>query len=222
MFWALVRSGGLAAIVGGTASAALGLLYVFQARGLALDFTEKGLQKGHYESPVLTMLLVGVLAAIFSLHLAQRRYYGGWGALGSFVAFAGVALVFGGNLLGAFVPSIASMAIIFLFAGILAMSVGIVILGIATMAAGRLPRWSGAAVIAGSPAFVFLGFMVANFVEMSLGSLSLPSEVPGGLGWGMLWVLAGAPWAVVGYALFRAGLHVPERFPRMRQRLGGE
>ena len=77
--------------------------------------------------------------------------------------------------------------------------------------AGRLPRWCGAAVIAGSPPFVFLAFMIVNFVEMRLSSLGLPSEVPGGIGWGMLWVLAGVPWALVGYAIFRAGPQQPSR-----------
>ena len=203
----LIRLGGLVAIVGGTASATLGLLYVLHARGIALDFTEKGLQKGHYENPALTMLLVGVIAAICGLHLAQRRYYGGWGALGSFAAIAGLVMVIGGNFLGGSGPAMASIAMVSLLAGVLAVSVGIVVLGIVTMLAGRLPRWCGAAVVAGSPPFVFLAFMIANLVEMGLSSLGMPSEVPGGMGWGMLWVLAGVPWALVGYGVFRAGAH---------------
>lgn len=205
----LIRLGGLVAIVGGAASATLGLLYVLHARGLALDFTEKGLQKGHFENPVLTVLLVGVLAAISSLHVIQRQYYGNWGALGAFAALAGIALVFGGNFLGGLGPVLSSTALVSLLVGTLAVSVGIVVLGMVTMMAGRLPRWCGAAVIAGSPAFIFLGFMIANFVEMSLSSLGLPSEVPGGMGWGMLWVLAGVPWALVGYAILRVGSQQP-------------
>jgi hypothetical protein len=207
----LVRLGGLVAIVGGTASATLGLLYVFYARGLALDLTEKGLQKGHYENPALIMLLIGVLAAIVGLHVIQRRHYGGWVALGSVTTFAGVAMIVGGTLLAVAGPAMASVAMVSSFAGILAVSAGIVVLGIVTVTAGRLPRWCGAAVIAGSPPFVFLAFMIASFVEMSLSSIGLPSEVPGGLGWGMLWVLAGVPWALVGFALFRAGPQQPSR-----------
>jgi hypothetical protein len=207
----LVRLGGLVAIVGGTASATLGLLYVLYARGLTLDLTEKGLQKGHYENPALTMLLFGVLAAIVGLHVTQRRHYGMWGALGSVATFAGVAMIVGGTLLGVLGPAMASTAMLSLLIGILAVSVGIAVLGIVTMIAGRLPRWCGAAVIAGSPPFVFLAFMIVNFVEMRLSSLGLPSEVPGGIGWGMLWVLAGVPWALVGYAIFRAGPQQPSR-----------
>ena len=61
------------------------------------------------------------------------------------------------------------------------------------------------------PPFVFLGFMIANFVEMGLSSIGLSSEVPGRIGWGMLWVLAGVPWALVGYAVFRARTHPPKQ-----------
>jgi hypothetical protein len=46
----------------------------------------------------------------------------------------------------------------------------------------------------GQPPFVFLAFMIENFVEMSLSSMGLPSEVPGG-----------TRWTLVGYAIFRAG-----------------
>lgn len=203
----LIRFGGLVAIVGGTASATLGLLYVLEARGVTLGFTEKGLQKGHYETPALTMLLIGFLAAIVGLHVTQRRHYGGWGALGSVATFAGIAMIFGGNFLGGLGSALTSVAMVSLLAGILAVSAGIVVLGIVTMMSAVLPRWCGAAVIAGSPPFVFLAFMFASFVEMSLSSLGLPSEVPGGISWGMLWVLAGVPWALVGLVILRAGAH---------------
>lgn len=211
----LLRFDGLVTIGGGTASATLGLLYVLEARGVTLGFTEKALQKGHYETPALTMLLIGFLAAMVGLHVTQRRHYGGWGALGSVATFAGIAMVFGGNFLGGLGSVLTSVAMVSLLAGILAVSAGIVVLGIVTIMSAVLPRWCGAAVIAGSPPFVFLAFMFANFVEMSLSSLGLPSEVPGGIGWGMLWVLAGVPWALVGLAIFRAGAHEPTRLSRV-------
>jgi hypothetical protein len=107
----LTRLAGLAAMVGGVASATLGLLYVLQARGVTLDTTEKALQKGQYENPVSTMLLVGVLAAIAALHTIQRRHYGSPGALASVVAFVGVAMTVGANLLGELVPAMAPVAI---------------------------------------------------------------------------------------------------------------
>jgi hypothetical protein len=211
-----IRLGGLLAILGGTASAAVGLLYVFEARGLVLAFTEQALRKGHYENPALTMLLIGVLVAIVTLHVIQRRHYGSRGALAFFVTIAGVAMIVGGSLLGALGPSMAYATMLASVVGILAVSVGMVVLGIVTMMSGVLPRWCGAAVIAGSPLFVFLGFMIANLVEMSLSSIGLSSEVPGGLGWGMLWVLAGVPWAIVGYAVIRAGARQAGQPSRVR------
>jgi hypothetical protein len=79
----LIRLGGLAAMVGGIAATTLGLLYVLHARDVTLGFTEKALQKGHYETPVLTIVLVGVLPAIAILHALQRGRYGSPGTLAS-------------------------------------------------------------------------------------------------------------------------------------------
>lgn len=84
----LIRLGGLAAMVGGLAATTLGLLYLLEARGLGLDSTEKALQKGDYENPVATMLLVGVLVAIAALHLIQRQRYDRWVALTAVAAFS--------------------------------------------------------------------------------------------------------------------------------------
>jgi len=61
------------------------------------------------------------------------------------------------------------------------------------MGAGVVPRWCGGTLIAGSPPFVGLEFGVLAF-------LGLPAMVPGGIAW----ALAGAPWLMVGYAIFRA------------------
>ena len=192
----LIRFGGLAAMVGGVASATLGLLYVLQARGVTLGSIENALQKGNYENPVLTVLLIGVLIAIAALHATQRRHYGLPGALASLAAFAGVAMSVGGNLLGELGLTIAPVAMLLLLAGILAASVGIVGLGIATLEARVLPRWCGAALIAGSPPAVGLEFMF-------LGLLGAAGILPGEI----VWALVGVPWVLVGYALFRARTH---------------
>ena len=61
----LMRLAGLSAVVGGLAATALGSLHVLQARGVSFDSTEKALQKGHYENPVATMLLVGSLSTVW-------------------------------------------------------------------------------------------------------------------------------------------------------------
>jgi len=211
-----IRLGGLVAMAGGVASATLGLLYAFQARGANLGSTGIALQKGNYQNEVLTMLLVGVLAAIAALHILQRSSYGSAGALTSLAAFVGVAMTVGGNLVGELVPAMAQVAIILLIVGVLAASAGVLVLGIVTITTQALPRWCGIAILAGSPPFVFLGFMVVSVVEVLLGALGLRSEVPGGMGWGGLWALAGIAWALVGFAIFRAGARQTERPSRVR------
>ena len=117
-------------MVGGAASATLGLLYILEARGLTLDPTEKALQKGHYENPTLNLLVVSVLAAIAALHVAQRRNYGRWGALASVAAFAGLAITAGDGLLGGFVPVLAGQTMVLMLVGVLVASAGVVGLGV--------------------------------------------------------------------------------------------
>jgi hypothetical protein len=118
----LIRLGSLAAIVGGVASTMLGLLCVLQTGGVALGSIENALLKGNYENPVLTTLLVGVLAGIAAMHVLQRQHYSLPGALVSPVAFVGVAMTVGANLLGELVPTMAQLAIILLIVGVLSIS----------------------------------------------------------------------------------------------------
>jgi hypothetical protein len=168
----------------------LGLLCVLQARGLTLGSIENALLKGNYENPVLTTLLVGVLAA---MHVLQRQLYSLPGALVSLVAFVGVAMTVGANLLGELVPTMAQLAIILLIVGVLAAFIGVAGLGIVTMNTRVLPRWCGVALVI----FGFLG---------------LPAMLSGGIAWALL----GLPWVLVGYALFQAGARLSERPSRVR------
>jgi len=181
-------------MVGGIAATTLGFLYALQARGVTLGSIDGPVQKGNYENPALTMLLVGVLAAIVALHAIQRQHYGSPGALASVVAFVGVAMTVGANLLGELVPAMAPVAIILLIVGVVAAFVGVVGLGIVTMNARVLPRWCGAALVI-------------------VGILGLLAIVSGGIGWALL----GMPWVLVGYAVFRAGVRQAERPSRVRR-----
>jgi hypothetical protein len=201
----LIRFGGLLAMVGGAVSATLGLLHVLQARGIGFDSAEKALQKGHYENPVALILLVGVLIAIAALHLVQRERYDGWGALTSVAAFAGVAMVVVGGLAGELISTGAVVGIPLLIGGVVAASVGIAALGVVTINTGLLPRWSGIALIAGSPPGVGTLFMFSTLLVMA-------RIVPGEIGW----ALAGIPWMLVGYAIFRAGSARQQRSSRVR------
>src|SRR5215203_2482825 len=206
----IVRLGGLVAMVGGLAATTLGLLYVLQARGITLDFTEKTLRKGSYEGPVANMLLVGALAAIAALHIVQRRHYGRWGAFASFAAFIGLVLLPVGWLVAvawlvagpSFTPALITAVLV---VGVLAASVGIVGLGIVTMSAGVLPRWCGIALIAGSPPGVGILFLF-------LSPLGMAGILPGEA----VWELAGILWIAVGYAIFRTAARRTERPARVR------
>jgi len=190
----VIRLGGLAAMAGGLAATTLGSLHVLQASSVSFNFTEEALQKGHYENPVATMLLVGVLAAIATLHVIQKGHYGKLGLFTSVAAFAGVAMVVVGGFAGELAPTTTSVAIALLVGGASAASVGIAGLGVVTISAGVLPQWCGIALIAGSPLGVGTLFMFST-------PLVTARILPGEIGW----ALAGIPWALVGYAIFRAG-----------------
>jgi len=190
----IIRLGGLAAMAGGLAATTLGSLHVLQASSVSFNFTEKAIQKGHYENPVATMLLVGVLAAIAALQLVHRGHYGELGVFTSVAAFAGVAMVVVGSLAGEIVPSMTSVAIALLVGGALVASVGIVGLGMVTIGAGTLPHWCGIMLLAGSPLGVGVLFV---FSTPLVAARILPGEIG--------WALAGIPWVLVGYAIFRAG-----------------
>jgi hypothetical protein len=193
----LVRLGGLVAIVGGLAATTLGLLYVLQATGMTLGFIEKAVRKGAYEGPASTMLLVGALAAIAALHLVQRRHYGGLGALASASATGGIAMVVFGYLVSWLDSDTAfAVGIPLLTVGVVMASTGLVLLGIATITARVLSRWCGIALIAGSPPGVAILFLFFTPLVMAR---ALPGEIG--------WVLAGIPWIVLGFAIFRAGAH---------------
>ena len=212
----LIRLGGVAAMVGGVASAALGLLYVLRVQGVSLGSIENALQKGNYENPVLTVLLFGVMAAVAALHAIQRRHYGSPGALASLVTFVGGAMTVGGNLLGELVPTMAQVAMILLIVGVPAASVGVVGLGIVTIRARVLPRWCGVALIAGSPPLLWGELLIVGTVMAVLGLLGLPTVGPGDIGFGGLWAFEGVVWVLVGYAVFRAGGRRTQKPPQVR------
>jgi hypothetical protein len=208
----LIRLGGVAAMVGGAASATLGVLTVL-VLGVKYEIPgsiERAIQKGGYEPPVLNMLLFGALAAIAALHIVQRRHYGRWGAFASFAAFIGLVLLPVGWLVAvawlvagpSFTPALITAVLV---VGVLAASVGIVGLGIVTMSAGVLPRWCGIALIAGSPPGVGILFLFSTPLVMT-------GILPGEIGW----ALAGIPWVVAGYAIIRAEARPSARPARVR------
>jgi hypothetical protein len=174
----LIRLGGLAAAVGGVAYTALGLLVPF------------------LEPMFFVLLALGAMVAIPALHALQRERYGVPGTLASLTVLIGVVLMLGSNLgLTEGLPWPLPERIFMV--GVLVAALGMVALGIATIAARVLPWWCGVALMVGGLGFV--GPMLAlSWAGFSIG------------------LLAGVAWAVVGYALLRARARLPEQPSRVR------
>jgi hypothetical protein len=174
----LIRLGGLAAMVGGVAYTALGLLVPF------------------LEPIFFVLLAIAAMVAIAALHALQRERYGLPGTLASLTVFIGVVLILGSNL--GFTEGLPwPLPERIFLVGVVVAALGMVALGIATVAARVLPWWCGAALMVGG--FGFLGPVLA-------------------LSWTGFYMvlLGGVAWAVVGYALLRARARLPERPARVR------
>lgn len=139
------------------------------------------------------------MAAIAALYALQEGRHGGAGAVASIVAFVRLALA-SGALTGGGVsnsPDLDSLSNV-LIIRLLVASAGIVLLGVLSVKSRILPWWGGVALIAGSP------------IIMSV------TMVPSTALLGAFQSLGGAPWVLVGYAVFRAGTRLPERPSRVR------
>jgi hypothetical protein len=136
----LIHLGGLAAIVGGIAYTALSVLVPF------------------LEPMFFVLLALAALVAIAALHALQSERYGLLGTMGSLCVSIGVVLILGSNLGITEGPPWPLPEVIFVVSVVLA-TLGMVALGIATIAARVLPWWSGAALIV-SPIFAVLGPLV--------------------------------------------------------------
>ena len=130
-----------------------------------------------------------LLGGLVGLHARQKTHYGNLGKWGFFAAFAGVAMAGVAN------PSEHCLRLGFLglawLLGVLAMSVGCLLVGIATIRAKVLPSWCGWALIIGS---LGLWLLAEN------GSA----------------VLFGVAWVAVGYALWSGGSLSVRRPERVR------
>jgi hydrogenase/urease accessory protein HupE len=122
------------------------------------------------------------MASIAALYARGMERHGWLMFVTSLVSFIGLGMMLVYAL--AALPGLSfPIAQELIYLGVLLATVGLVVLGFVVMAVKSeqaLPRWCGAAIIAGSPPFAFLGPL-----------------------WGG--VLLGVAWALVGYALFRAG-----------------
>jgi hypothetical protein len=174
----LIRWGGLAAMLGGALWIVMRFLITFEPP--PLDSTE---YSRLLPAPLL-LLLVGLMAV-----QAQHVGHAGWpGWTGSVVAFIGLLLLLAGNVMVFWMFSITGILTSVL--GTFTLCLGLALVGIATIRAKVLPRWSRAL-----PLIIGLLSPVQYFA--SLGSLIF-GDLPGLV----LTVLFGTGWAVLGYALW--------------------
>ena len=152
---------------------------------------------GYVALAFFDLLAFGAMAALASLHAIQRVRYGLLGTLTFLVAFVGVAMLFVSEFRSLILalwqgsPGAGGVSWLFII-GLLVATLGLIAYGAVTITAGGLPWWCGVALVAGSP---LVGLFLYSFRE--------------GL-------LLGVPWAVVGYAIFRAGATRVEQPSRVR------
>jgi len=190
----LIRLGGLAAMVSGALYVLADLLNL--PAGGALWSSYYGFLPGG-GSLFFNALLVGAMAAtlaIAALYGLRRDISGLLGTLSSVAAFVGVGL----TLLGELGSPVAAVL------GLLVESVGVLALGVVSMAVGQLAWWCGVALIVWGWALVFL------LLLPMMGVLAPPFPVS----WGGL--LAGVIWIVVGFGVFRAARGQTEQPQRER------
>ena len=146
------------------------------------------------------LLVLSVMALIAAVHALQVESYGpgaveriGLGALTVFPSISGVALILVGNLgdIGGLryqaLADLRSVAQNLLLLGWVVATVGLLLLAMVTLVVRVLPWWAGLAMVAGNPLIaIFLG------------------------------PLLGVPWALAGYAVFRAAGRRTEQPPRVR------
>ncbi len=199
----LIRWGGPAAIMGGLAYAAGGLLFVaiYVYKVLQGPVFEAHAFIHAFDAPMFGLLTVGLTG----LYLLQKGRFGKAGKAGFFLAFAGFGLGFLASLavvvVGLAVGDEATLGVLDALAHPLPMllyMIGSVLFGVDTYRAGMLPRVAA--------------------VMVAVGPASFPAIVMGGSQEWLLLVpffVTGLGWAWLGYSALSAG----EQF---RGRLGVE
>jgi hypothetical protein len=171
----LIHWGALAALASGALWIAGGILH------LAYPQDPPGML-GYYlnyvGTAVFSVAYLGMLGGLVGLHARQMDSYGRLGRAGFLLAFAGALLAFVGQATSGIFPQNGTLGWLFsdpgfgFQAGILLTSLGLLLMGIATLRAGVLPRWCGFGLI---NLVIFLalgvygGFVVAGLIWLALG-----------------------------------------------------
>ena len=170
-----VRWGALAAMVSGVLWIVGGLLHLAYpqdppgALGYFLNYLGSAIFSGAY---------LAMLVGLVGLHARQVESYGRLGTVGFYLAFAGAALAFVGQATSGIFPHNGALGWLFsdpgfgFLVGLLLVSLGLVLLGVATLRARVLPRWCGVGLIAlvlFSALGAFGGFVVVGLLWLALG-----------------------------------------------------
>jgi len=140
--WDLSRWLGLAAMVGGVLWAAQNVLVLT-------------VEEIRWTEGVFLVALLLVLAGVFGFHFLQADRYGVIGRAGLWTIFAATLVQEVGLLI--FIFGDATLFWLVSPVGYVAMIVGYVLFGAATLQAGVLPRWCGLALLLGEPVTYLLG-----------------------------------------------------------------
>lgn len=179
----LIRYGALAALASGLLWIAGGLLT------LAFPHSPPnvlGTRLDYLGTSVLSAAYLGVLGGLVGLHARQVGSYGRPGTVGFLVAFMGAALICVGQATSAIFAGDSALEWLFdkpgygFMVGINLFLVGLLVLGIATLRAGELPRWCG---------FALIGVVVLSVFGAILNA-------------GAAFVVVGLIWVALGYALW--------------------
>jgi hypothetical protein len=182
-----VRWGALAAMASGVLWIAGGLLHLAYPQDPPGTL---GYFLNYLGTAVFSAAYLGMLGGLVSLHARQMDSYGMLGRAGFLLAFVGAALAFVGQASSGVFPQNGTLGWLFsdpgfgFMAGILLTSLGLVVMGVATLRAGVLPGWCGFGLVA---LVVFLalgaygGFVVVGLIWLALGYRlgSAKSEVAG-------------------------------------------
>ncbi len=180
----LIGWGALAAMASGALWIAGGLLHLAYPQDPPGAL---GYYLNYLGTAVFSAAYLGMLGGLVGLHARQLGLYGRLGRAGFFLAFAGAALAFVGQATSGIFPQNDMLGWLFsdpgfgFMVGILFTSLGLVLMGIATLRAGVLPRWCGFGLIAlvvFSALGAYGGFVVVGLIWLALGYVLWPHTAP--------------------------------------------
>jgi hypothetical protein len=166
--------------VGGLAAVLDGLLWILRA-GVGLSdpaYWNPSSGTDYLAVALYSAALLGLLPALLVLHTQQRGRSGRLGRWAFGAAFIGAAAAGIGNLAEDWFR-LGLVGLVLYLPGILLLTGGLLLLGVATVRANVFPRWCGWALLVGLLGLVLIergGGLVLGLVWIALGSLLLAAK----------------------------------------------